>query len=127
MTVCKLRSLQVLLGAVVLSFAGMATAQVQAKSEPEAAMEATKPMPKRHHHKPRAHKRPMGQGEMGQMQSGASQNMNQYQRNALARCNVFKGEVSQMACVARIENGPVAGSVQGGGTLYEATIETIKP
>jgi hypothetical protein len=48
-------------------------------------------------------------------------NESQYQRNALARCDVFKDAPDHEACVARIRGGAVSGSVEGGGTLMEST------
>ena len=45
----------------------------------------------------------------------------QYQRNALARCGVFKAEMDKQACVERIRNGQASGSVEGGGMIMEYT------
>ncbi|WP_353233536.1 hypothetical protein [Diaphorobacter ruginosibacter] len=42
------------------------------------------------------------------------------QRNALARCNVFKEPADRHACEVRVRNGSVAGSVPGGGILLRA-------
>jgi len=48
-----------------------------------------------------------------------------YQRNAEQRCTVFREPVDRDACIARVKNGPVSGSVSGGGVLLEA--ETLVP
>lgn len=45
-----------------------------------------------------------------------------FQANALARCEVFKGE-DKAACHARMMSGNVSGSVGGGGVLRE--VETV--
>ncbi|AVO49061.1 hypothetical protein C6568_07180 [Melaminivora suipulveris] len=47
---------------------------------------------------------------------------NTYERNAMARCEVFKTQQDQAACQARMRNSPASGSVDGGGVLREATI-----
>lgn len=41
-----------------------------------------------------------------------------YERNALARCEVFKTHENRMACVERMRQTP-QGSVEGGGLLWE--------
>ena len=43
-----------------------------------------------------------------------------FQRNAEQRCTVFREPVDRDACMARVKNGPVSGSVSGGGVLLEA-------
>ena len=43
------------------------------------------------------------------------------ERNALARCAVFKTEESKGDCEARVRNARASGSVNGGGQLLEAT------
>lgn len=45
-----------------------------------------------------------------------------YQRNALARCEVFKAQEDRSACVERMRQTP-QGSVQGGGLLWEYSYE----
>lgn len=48
---------------------------------------------------------------------------NQFKKNALARCDVFKGE-EQIACQARVVGyGDAAGSVAGGGVIRQ--VETV--
>lgn len=41
---------------------------------------------------------------------------------ATQRCNVFKDDTDRQACVARVRDGAVSGSVNGGGILRESTI-----
>ena len=49
-----------------------------------------------------------------------------YTRNLLARCQRFNGEQRGL-CEQQIMDGPVQGSVNGGGILYApAVIETIQ-
>lgn len=45
-----------------------------------------------------------------------------YERNALARCEVFKTQEQKMACVERMRQTP-QGSVEGGGLLWEYSYE----
>lgn len=44
-----------------------------------------------------------------------------YERNAMARCEVFKTPQDRSDCQARLRGSPVSGSVEGGGLLREAT------
>jgi len=46
---------------------------------------------------------------------------NTYERNAMARCEVFKTQQDRSDCQARLQGSPVSGSVEGGGVLREAT------
>ena len=56
-------------------------------------------------------------------QNNAAQDI--YQKNKLARCNIFAGDM-KLLCQQQIMDGPIEGSVQQGGTLYEpAVLETI--
>jgi hypothetical protein len=50
----------------------------------------------------------------GQLDEGNTQ----YQRNAQARCEVMTGD-ERLDCLARISEGRVSGSVEGGGILRE--------
>ena len=43
------------------------------------------------------------------------------ERNALARCGVFKTDEGRSDCEARVRNARASGSVNGGGQLLEAT------
>lgn len=46
---------------------------------------------------------------------------NIYQKNKLARCNIFSGDMKAL-CVQQIMDGPIQGSVSQGGTLYEPAV-----
>lgn len=133
----KVRTLQLALGAVALSMAGLASAQVdQAKPAAEAAMDAARPAMKKHHHHHKG-QRGMDGGNSSAREAAAAkaeaqrgrlddgQGLSQYQRNAYARCSVFKTEVDQQACMARVKDGAVSGSVKDGGILREVTVEEI--
>lgn len=48
------------------------------------------------------------------------------QRNALARCGVFKTPDDRRACEERVRGTPAAGSVEGGGLLLRAET-TVTP
>ena len=48
--------------------------------------------------------------------------MTEYERNALARCDVFKTRPEHRACVERLQQ-PAQGSVEGGGLLREYSYE----
>ena len=141
MTFFKVRTLQVALGAAVLSLAGLASAQMEqakpATDSAAAAMQAPKPAMKKHDHHKGHHKHHHKNGdnssreaaaanaEMKKGQLGDGQGINQYERNAIARCQVFKTEVDQLACVARVKDGAVSGSVKDGGILREVTVEEV--
>lgn len=47
--------------------------------------------------------------------------MNQYERNALNRCGIFKTEDDRRACVERVRQPQISGSVEGGGWIREYT------
>lgn len=55
----------------------------------------------------------------GRMPRG--QDMDQYQRNALARCDVFREAEDRRSCVERVRSAEVSGSVKDGGVLREYT------
>lgn len=57
---------------------------------------------------------------------GRNESMDQYQRNALARCDVFKNDADRNSCAERVRQ-PGDGSVQGGGILREYTEEVRVP
>lgn len=62
----------------------------------------------------------------GRMSRG--EGMDQYQRNALARCDVFREPEDRRSCVERVRTEPVSGSVMGGGVLREYTEQVpVKP
>ncbi len=52
-----------------------------------------------------------------------SEGMDQYQRNALARCDVFREPQDRRSCVERVGSGQVTGSVKDGGVLREFSEE----
>ena len=141
MTFFKVRTLQVVLGAAVLSLAGLASAQMEqakpATDSAAAAMQAPKPAMKKHDHHKGHHKHHHKNGdnssreaaaanaEMQKGQSGDAQGANQYERNAVARCQVFKTDVDRIACVERVRAGAVSGSVKDGGILREVIVEEV--
>lgn len=51
--------------------------------------------------------------------------MDELQRNALRRCDIFKTELDRSACVARVQQPQLSGSVEGGGVIREYT-QTIE-
>ena len=142
MTTTWIRPVQLSLGAVALCIASWAGAQTAAPADgaapapaaPAAAAAKHKQHTGKHHH--RHH-----QGEKGkkhadrtdpaQREAAAAREESrrstprtqdeQLQRNALARCDVFKGESDRHACVERVRNGQVSGSVKDGGTITEFT------
>ncbi|MOA09586.1 hypothetical protein D3C78_1294270 [compost metagenome] len=62
----------------------------------------------------------------GRMPRGET--MDQYQRNAQARCEAFREPEDRNSCVERVRSAAVSGSVQGGGVLRELTEEVpVKP
>ncbi|MEG0202015.1 MAG: hypothetical protein RR718_14805 [Comamonas sp.] len=134
-----IRSIQLTLGALALAVAGMACAQT---TEAAPAMEMAKPAAKsaemkshkpmhKQMHKP-MHKRDANpasreaaaakaEAKRGKLDDG--QSANQFERNAYARCQVFKTDIDRQACADRVKQGAISGSVQDGGILRESTIE----
>lgn len=55
----------------------------------------------------------------GRMPRG--QDMDQYQRNAVARCDVFREAEDRRSCAERVRSAEVSGSVRDGGVLREYT------
>lgn len=132
-----MRTLQLALGAVVLTAAGFASAQAPAVAT-DAAQDATKPaaaVVKKHGHKHRHHHHHHHDGKPASREAAAAraeaqrgrldngQGANQYERNAFARCEVFKTDIDRQACVGRVKSGSATGSVQDGGILREGTIQ----
>ena len=131
------RRLQAIAAAVTLSMAGWAAAQTAdaPPPPPEPAQAAPKPAPKahKHNHKKAEHraKHHQHKGDPAARESAAArqaqrqgqldgrQGENQFERNALARCEVFKTDLDRHACVERVRSGQVSGSVEGGGTITE--------
>lgn len=134
-----IRPLQLCIGAAVLGMAGLATAQPAPGPDgmppPPPAAEKAKP----HHHKKHAdrHGDSKGPAKRGydrrdpaqheaaavqeQSRRGGVQSGDHFQRNAVARCDVFKNEGDRRSCVERVKDGQVSGSVEGGGVLREYT------
>lgn len=70
----------------------------------------------------RDHRGPRGErGHRGPPPAGRhdGSSMSTYERNALARCDVFKQEGDRHSCVERMRGGSVSGSVRDGGVLRE--------
>ncbi|CAB5693487.1 Uncharacterised protein [Delftia tsuruhatensis] len=136
-----IRPLQLCIGAAVLGMAGLATAQPAPPADgappPPPAAEKAKP----HHHKKHADKGPAQRGYdrrdpaqheaaavKEQARRGGIQSGDHFQRNAVARCDVFKNEADHRSCVDRVKDGQVSGSVEGGGVLREYTEQVpVKP
>jgi len=138
-------SLRLAFCAVALSGAAVAHAQTQPAPMPEPAPAMKSPpageMPK-HHPKPMSkHKgqHPAGHGKYatpqqheaaavagersrgaGPQNPGAGQ-PNEFERNALRRCEIFKTDLDRQACVERVRQPQISGSVQGGGVIREYT------
>ena len=51
----------------------------------------------------------------------AGAEMTEFQRNALQRCEIFKTTEDRQACVERVRQPQISGSVQGGGVIREYT------
>ena len=124
------RSLQLALGAMALSLAGMASAQTNEAPAPDKApAKQVHRKPHKGHHERHEH---MARGSSSTKEAAAARQAqregrlgggteDQYQRNALARSGVFKAEMDKQACVERIRNGQASGSVEGGGMIMEYT------
>ncbi len=100
--------------------------------------EGKKPQQMQRHHKPRKEGQRTQRGKYatpqeheaaavraeeraGRLRSGNGED--QYQRNALARCDVFRDTEDRHSCVERVRSGEVIGSVKEGGVLREFTEE----
>lgn len=132
MTNSAIRRMQFALGAMALMMAGWASAQAADTAAPAPAPEAAaaKPAPQQHkrqhnrqhrYSSPAAHEAAAAREEARRGRLGNGQSEGQYERNALARCDVFKTELDREACVGRVRSGQTSGSVEGGGTLREYT------
>ncbi len=123
------------LGALAVMGASLAFAQAQPAPEPPppAASHAQPHHPAKQMHKhgskhkgsskyasPKKHE---AAAVAAERRRGADhgEGMDQYQRNALKRCDVFKAEEDRHACVARVRHPQVKGSVEGGGVLRTYT------
>lgn len=145
MTRTWIRPVQLGLSALALSMAGWASAQTAAPADappppPAAEKKApAKPHAGKHHRphhrgdKAQHHKDPASreaaaareEARRGKLDSKAPED--QLQRNALARCDVFKNDLDRQACSERVRNGQVSGSVEGGGTITEYTQQVPVP
>ncbi|MEG2999513.1 MAG: hypothetical protein RR855_03085 [Comamonas sp.] len=144
MTRTWIRPVQLGLSALALSMAGWASAQTAAPADappPPAAVKKApaKPHAGKHHRphhrgdKAQHHKDPAAreaaaareEARRGKLDSKAPED--QLQRNALARCDVFKSDLDRQACSERVRNGQVSGSVEGGGTITEYTQQVPVP
>ena len=130
-------SIRVTLCAVALSGGAFAHAQTQPAPMPEPAPAMKSypagEMPKHKGHHPAGHgkyatpqhheaaavagERSRGAGPHN---PGAGQ-PNEFERNALRRCEIFKTDLDRQACVERVRQPQISGSVQGGGVLREYT------
>ena len=148
MTHTWIRPVQLGLGALALSMAGWAAAQTPAPADAPPAAAVEKPAKphhagkhhrhhegekahhgdKAHHHKDPASRESAAardEARRGKLDSKAPED--QLQRNALARCDVFKNDLDRQACSERVRNGQVSGSVEGGGTITEYTQQVPVP
>jgi len=144
MTTTWIRPVQLTLGAAALCMASWATAQTAAPADSAAPAAATekapakplhrmdkKPRPHQGSHAPRAADPAQREAAAARAQErrgglGSSDSTDQYQRNALARCEVFKTPEDRNACAERVRQ-PGDGSVQGGGILREYTQQVLVP
>ncbi|MEX8194418.1 hypothetical protein [Comamonas guangdongensis] len=125
-----IRNLQLAVGAVALAIAGMAGAQTSDMPAP------AQPAAKHHHmhmhkheHKgqrkyddnPGAKEDAAARAAQREGKLGDRGTESQYERNALARCGVFKNDEDRHSCTERMRNGQTSGSVKGGGTITEYT------
>ena len=123
------------LGLCTLALVGssMVGAQTAPAPAPEAApampMHSAQPQkPHQKMHKPQ-HKKHQKSGEAAKkmhekgvpMHSGQGQSMTEYERNALRRCDVFKGGEERSACEARVHSNTASGSVESGGMIRQST------
>ena len=140
-------SFRLTLGAMAVMGASLAFAQAQPAAEnsapppPAATQEAApppvkkmhKPVHKQHHKSksaskyatPQQHEAAAVAGErrrgVGPANPASGDQMDEYQRNALKRCEVFKTDDDRRACVERVRQPQISGSVEGGGVIREYT------
>lgn len=138
-------SFRLTLGAFAVMGASLAFAQAQPTPEaapvpaPPAAHEAPhhhpvkkahKPASKKHHGAskyatPEQHEAAAVAGErrrgVGPANPKTGDQLDEYQRNALKRCEVFKADDDRRACVERVRQPQISGSVEGGGLIREYT------
>lgn len=143
MTMTWIRPVQLSLGAVALCMASWAGAQTAAPADgaapPPPANVAPKPKAKhagakhhgQHHGEKAKHHKKHADPAQREAAAVREESRNgkpaprtqeeQLQRNALARCDVFKSDSDRQACSERVRNGQVSGSVKDGGTITEYT------
>lgn len=140
MTQSWIRHTQLCLGAVALSMASWAGAQTAAPADapPPPPPHAKHDKPKHHGHKKHHHKHHYDRKDPAQREAAAArdqarrggmghhESLDQYQRNALARCEVFKTPEDRHACAERVRQ-PGQGSVEGGGIIREYTQQVRVP
>lgn len=66
-------------------------------------------------------KRDKSHGPKGTAHAQQDSAMNDYERNALRRCEVFKNAEDRAACVARVRQPSLSGSVESGGVIRHST------
>lgn len=139
-------SLRMTLCAVAVMGASFAHAQSQAVPAPEASSvaPAVAPVaapadahkhPAKKHHKHRAkhhaqqgkyatpaqHEAAAVAGERKRGVGPGGSQLTDYERNALQRCEIFKTPDDRKACVERVRQPQISGSVEGGGWIREYT------
>lgn len=139
-------SFRLTLGAFAVMGASLAFAQAQ-PAAPEAPVAPPPPVvqeaqhphvgkkvhkhPSKQHHKgskyatPQQHEAAAVAGErrrgVGPANPRGGDQLDEYQRNALKRCDVFKTDDDRRACVERVRQPQISGSVEGGGWIREYT------
>ena len=111
-------------------------AQTPAQASPSQARGHEGPKAHRHHRGPKGERHQTQRGKYAdphQHEAAAvraeeragrmprDQGMDQYQRNALARCEVFREADDRRSCADRVRSSEVSGSVRDGGVLREYT------
>ena len=133
-------SLRLSLCALALTSASLVGAQTQQPAEQVVPMHGGHPAAKKMH-KPEAKKQHMhDQAEKHRKakdgnkhhskdakkgQPGAE--LSEYERNALRRCEVFQVAEDRAACVARMRQPSLSGSVDSGGIIRQATQPSPSP
>ena len=76
------------------------------------------------HHKSKGEKSHHAEDAEHDSHTGA---LNEYERNALRRCEVFKTPEDRTACVARVRQPSLSGSVESGGLIRQTTQPVTAP
>lgn len=119
------------LGLCAMALAAASLAQAQTAAPAPAPSGAHHHRAKPHHGGPRTYMSPQQHeaaavaGERNRGQDPAHRSMDELERNALRRCDIFKTELDRSACVARVRQPQLSGSVEGGGVIREYT-QTIE-